>query len=113
MPENDPLASGLDELERAQEVVDELHAGCCQPLRSPRMETLSATLQTARAALGELDGDPATGSRVVALLEDAGAQLGYLQVACCTPARTKLYTEALERLGKTQRLIKRTFDLEH
>lgn len=113
MPESDRFAPGLAELERAGEVVDELHAACCEPLRSPRMEALSATLRTAHAALSELDGDTDAAGRVVALLEDAGSQLGYLQVACCAPARIKLYTEALERLGKTQRLVKRTLDFDH
>lgn len=77
------------------------------------MEALSATLRRAHEALAELDEDTDAGGRVVALLEDAGAQLGYLQVACCSPARIKLYTEALEGLGKTQRLISRTLDLDH
>jgi hypothetical protein len=113
MVENERFAASLAELERAAEVVAELHAGCCEPLRSPRMETLVATLRRAFGSLGELDDDSDAAGRVVALLEDAGAQLGYLQVACCTPARTKLYGEALDRLGKTQRLIKRTLDLDH
>lgn len=39
--------------------------------------------------------------------------IGYLQVACCSPTRTKLYTNALEHLGKTQRLTKRALDLDH
>jgi hypothetical protein len=77
------------------------------------MEALSATLQTAHAALSELERDPAGAVHVVTLLEDAGAQLGYLQVACCTPARTKLYSESLRCLGRTQRLIKRSLDIEH
>lgn len=111
---NDPqFAAGIAELQRARELADELHAGCCQPLRSPRMEALSATLQTAHAALSELERDPAGAEHVVTLLEDAGAQLGYLQVACCTPARTKLYSESLRCLGRTQRLIKRSLDIEH
>jgi hypothetical protein len=112
MSEEHRFDAGLAELRRAREIADELHAGCCQPLRSPRMERLSDTLDTAYSEMAQLNDEPAASS-VVALLEDAGAQLGSLQVACCSPARNKLYTEALEHLSKTQRLIKRTFDLEH
>jgi hypothetical protein len=112
MSEELRFAAGLTELQRAQDIADELHAGCCQPLRSPRMEKLANTLETAYSELAQLENEPAAPS-VVALLEDAGAQLGSLQVACCSPARNKLYTEALEHLSKTQRLIMRTFDLEH
>lgn len=113
MGEIHSFAAGVAELERAEDVVRELHADCCQPLRSPRMETLSDTLGKARRALGDLNGDRDGAGEVIAFLEDAGAQLGYLQVACCTPVRTKLYTSALESLGKTQRLIKRVLDLDH
>lgn len=77
------------------------------------MEALSATLRKAHEGLADLDGEIEAGGHVVGLLEDAGAQLGYLQVACCSPARVKLYTEALERLGRIQRLISRVLDLEH
>ena len=112
MSEQSRFATGLAELQRAQEIAEELHAGCCQPLRSPRMEKLSDTLERAHSELAQLHDEPAAPSLVL-LLEDAGAQLGSLQVACCSPARNKLYTEALEHLSKTQRLIKRTFDLEH
>lgn len=113
MGDNHRFAAGVAELGKAEDVVRELHAGCCQPLRSPRMEALSDTLGRARRALGDLDGDRDAAVEVIAFLEDAGAQLGYLQVACCSPVRTKLYTNALESLGKTQRLIKGTLDLEH
>ncbi|CAN5869263.1 hypothetical protein BH23ACT4_BH23ACT4_16330 [soil metagenome] len=113
MPENHQLALGLDELRKTEALVDDLHSGCCEPLRSPRMESLAATLRSAQSELGELDRKPDAAGRVVPLLEEAGAQLGYLQVACCSPTRTKLYTEALERLNRTQRLVKRTHDMEH
>lgn len=111
---NDPLlAAGIEELQRARELAEELHAGCCEPLRSPRMKALAATLEAAHTAVSGLDQNPATAEHVVTLFEDAGAQLGYLQVACCTPARTKLYSESLRCLGRTQRLIKRSLDLGH
>ncbi len=77
------------------------------------MDNLEDTLRQAHVALAKLDGEPGSAKRVIEILEDAGGQLGYLQVACCSPARIRLYTEALGRLGTVQRLITRTHDLEH
>ena len=113
MSEQALVEAGLAELQEARDLADELHAGCCDPGRSPRMETLTKTLETAHTAISEIEGDRAAAERAVSLLEDAGAQLGFLQVACCTPARTRLYTESLDRLSKTQRMIKRALDLDH
>lgn len=100
-------------LEAAEDAVRELHEGCCQPLRSPRMEHLARTIGSARDRLGQMRDDPEIALQVVGILQDAGAQLGYLQVACCAPDRMKLYSTTLESLSKTQRLITRTFGLDH
>lgn len=115
MSVSDPhrFSEGLAALRHASATVRTLHEGCCQPLRSPRMETLSATLDQATAALEGLDTNPGDALKAIERLEDAGAQLGYLQVACCAPSRIPLYTSALENLGKTQRDIKRVLQLEH
>lgn len=45
--------------------------------------------------------------------QDAGGQIGWLQVACYTPARRRLNTETLENLSRVQRLLTRGFHLEH
>ena len=108
MTHNEKLSSVYAALDQADEVVKQLHAGCCQPLRSPRMEALAATLETARSKLEGIDEDNEGGATVITILEDAGAQLGYLQVGCCAPGRSKLYVEALESLTKAQRGIKRS-----
>ena len=71
MDENHRLSDGIRELEQAEEAVRELHAGCCQPLRSPRMESLSNTLREAQLALKTADNDAAAAT-VIVLLEDAG-----------------------------------------
>ena len=76
------------------------------------MEALAETIATARHRLDEAD-DPETAEAVIAVLEAAGGQLGFLQVACCTPARTRLYTETLNNLASVQRVLTRTFDLDH
>lgn len=100
-------------LDIADEAVRELHENCCQPLKSPRMERLTSTLTAARAQLADAAHDAEVAGEVVAILQDAGAQLGHLQVDCCAPARMKLYATTLENLSKIQRLLKRTFELEH
>ncbi|MCO6503085.1 MAG: hypothetical protein J5I28_08370 [Acidimicrobiales bacterium] len=106
------LDSAYAALDAADDAVRELHEGCCQPLRSPRMETLAGTLRVARDRLEALaDADSATAVRDA--LEDAGAQLGFLQVACCAPDRTPLYTETLDNLAKIQRVVSRIYRLEH
>ncbi|HUG74622.1 MAG TPA: hypothetical protein VMM81_02990 [Acidimicrobiia bacterium] len=106
----DPAFTALDAADAA---VEELHEGCCQPLRSPRMEALANTLTRARVALDGVNGDGERAIGVIGLLEDAGAQLGHLQVACCTPARMKLYAETLASLSRVQRAVTREFGLEH
>jgi hypothetical protein len=77
------------------------------------MEHLQTTLTTARDGVAGLGGSPDAARSVIAHIEGAGAQLGSLQVACCAPARIPLYAAALESLGRAQRLITRTYDLEH
>lgn len=101
-----------DALDAAEEADRELHEGCCQPLRSPRLEHLARTIDAARDRLGEIGDDPKVALQVVDILHDAGAKLGYLQVDCWAPTRMKLYATTLESLSKTQRFITRTFDLE-
>lgn len=108
MTHNEKLSSVYAALDQADEVVEQLHAGCCQPLRSPRMETLAATLESARSKLEGIDENNEGGAMAITILEDAGAQLGYLQVGCCAPGRTKLYAEALQSLTKAQRGIHRS-----
>ncbi|MFP5331825.1 MAG: hypothetical protein ACLGHX_05665 [Acidimicrobiia bacterium] len=104
---------GFEALDAADAAVRELHEGCCQPLRSPRMERLAATIADVRTRLTELGDDPADARAVVEVLSDAGGQLGTLQVECCAPGRMPLYTSTLTELFKVQRLVTGTFDLEH
>src|SRR3989304_5780244 len=79
-------------------VVERLHATCCEPGRSPRMEQLKETLAMARATLNR--GDDAT-----AVLAAAGAQVGWLEVACCAEKRLPLYTEILTNLATAYRAL--------
>jgi hypothetical protein len=109
----DGLDTAFTALDAADAAVAELHEGCCQPLRSPRIEALAATLARARAGLAAIGEDGQHAIGVIDVLEDAGAQLGHLQVACCTPARMKLYADTLASLSRVQRSLTREFDLDH
>ena len=113
MATDERLANTAAELDKALDAARDLQAGCCQPLRSPRMEHLQTTLTTARDGVAGLGQSPDAARSVIAHIEDAGAQLGSLQVACCAPARIPLYAAALESLGRAQRLLTLTYDLEH
>lgn len=113
MATDERLANTAAELDKALDAARDLQAGCCQPLRSPRMERLQTTLTRAQDRLAGLGQSPDTARSLIAYIEDAGAQLGSLQVACCAPARIPLYATALESLGRAQRLLTLTYDLEH
>lgn len=113
MTNSERFAAGFAALDIADQNVQELHEGCCQPLRSPRMEQLAGTLAEARSRLAGVDDDPTTAVGVIDVLVDAGGQLGHLQVECCAPGRMALYASTLTELSKVQRLLKRTFELEH
>lgn len=110
---DEEFASAFASLDEADEAVQKLHEKCCQPLRSPRMEALSETLGAARERLGGLDSGAAAPTDVIDAIERAGSQLGELQVTCCAPARSALYSSTLEHLADVQRLLKSSFSLEH
>ena len=86
----------LDECERT---VERLHKMCCEPDRSPRMQQILTDIDTARTGLNQTT---VVGHEVIKLLGDIGAQIGHLQVACCTDARMPHYNNALNILTATQ-----------
>jgi hypothetical protein len=47
------------------------------------------------------------------VLENAGAQIGHLQVGCCALDRMPLYAEMLVELTKAQRAVTKTQGLGH
>lgn len=108
-----PTKIVLEALTIADEMVVSLHEKCCQPLRSPRMENLAETLDSARERIDQVEAHRSVATEVIEILEDAGSQLGNLQVGCCAPGRMELYATALEQLSKAQQTIKRTHSLEH
>ena len=58
-------------------------------------------LRSVRDAIERVD-DPITAGDATRMLERIGAQVGYLQVACCTAARMPLYNDVLNGLATTQ-----------
>ena len=86
----------LDECERT---VERLHKMCCEPDRSPRMQQILADIDRAR---GALDSPTPNTADVTELLQGIGAQIGHLQVACCTEARMPHYNNAINSLVATQ-----------
>jgi hypothetical protein len=95
-PANDPTAL----LDAADRTLAKLARACCDPGRSPQMERLAATLGEARRGLGGSASDG--GVALFAALTDAGAQVGVLQVMCCTESRMPLYHRLLDQLTAIQ-----------
>jgi hypothetical protein len=81
---------------------------CCEPGRSPRMSALAHTLRSTREKLSQSDSGSTGADDVRGELEDAGGQLGSLQIGCCSPARMLLYTDMLENLTDIQIAASRT-----
>lgn len=103
---SEPLNSAFSTLSACDETVAKLDSMCCAPGRSPRMKALSKTLGAARKGLAAGVMKPDAAEQVLTLLEDAGAQVGRLQVGCCAPKRLPLYAEILEGLTTAQLTIK-------
>ena len=105
---NDPVPSSLDELAAATAALDELDARCCDPGRSPQMIALREQLDQVRKLLPAASSDASAAGATLAVLEEAGAMVGALQIGCCAPNRLPLYARMLDRLTKIQIEINRT-----
>lgn len=105
------FAVAMSHLDSCTEVLTELHEKCCEPGRSPAMTHLDRTLQNARNELNT--NNQAFARRAIESLEDAGAQIGKLQVGCCAPSRIPLYAKFLEDLTLAQRVITADAELGH
>jgi hypothetical protein len=101
------LKPAYDALDGCDAALSELESLCCRPERSPRMAALADTLAKTRSGLDAAIEDHHSADEALALIEDAGAQIGWLQVGCCAPARLPLYHTLLEGLTVTQRSLKR------
>lgn len=100
-------------LDDADQTVRRLHAACCEPGRSPAMEKLAAGLVLARERLQAVTADPGAADDLIAGLEEAGAQVGRLQIGCCAPGRLPLYARLLEDMTKVQLNVNRHLGRDH
>ena len=107
MSDPKPFDRVLAAIDKAEVALAELDANCCVPGRSPRMAELADTLSSAREGILTLDSGGGGGDDAIVLIEDAGAQIGSLQVGCRAPSRLPLYAEMLTELTAAQRTITR------
>lgn len=113
MPRTEDLQPVERLLEGCRSTLERLDALCCEPGRSPRMAALAVTIGRAEELVRTIPGDPTSASTTLAELEDAGGQIGALQVGCCAPNRLPLYAEILEGLTKAQQGISRSLGIGH
>jgi hypothetical protein len=103
MSEPSHLQIAHDALDECEQALEKLESMCCMPERSPRMQDLGQTFAAARERLD--DAEEGSASETIAILEDAGAQVGWLQVGCCAPGRLPLYRVLLDELTTMQRSV--------
>ena len=77
------------------------------------MKRLGETLAEARRDIANVKADPGTVTTAIEHLEDAGAQVGRLQVGCCAPNRLPLYVDLLEGLTTAQLEVNRSLGQSH
>ncbi|MEN8041781.1 MAG: hypothetical protein ABFR95_09790 [Actinomycetota bacterium] len=107
------LADAYAALSHCEETLLRLEKLCCEPGRSPRMAALAETLTAARASLDLVDDGSGAIAEIFAELEDAGAQLGSLQIGCCAPARLPLYADMLKDLTEVQLTVSQSAGVGH
>ena len=115
MTDPNALKTAHAALDDCVEALQDLEARCCRPERSPRMKALADTIAAARSGLDDVgNGDHHDAVDVtITHLEEAGAQIGWLQVGCCAPNRLPLYHTLLEGLTTTQRSVKKAAGAGH
>jgi hypothetical protein len=113
MSDTGTIQGALSALDDCDEALRELDLRCCEPGRSPSMKRLGQTLSDARADIANVKADPETATTAIEHLEDAGAQVGRLQVGCCAPNRLPLYVELLEGLTTAQLEVNRSLGQGH
>jgi hypothetical protein len=110
---DDHFAAAFEALDDADAALRKLDLQCCEPGRSPRMKALGETLAAARAGVDAAQDDGDAIDVTIGHLEDAGAQLGHLQIGCCTEKRMPLYARMLEDLTTIQLNLNRVRGAGH
>ncbi len=106
------LEPARDALKDCGVALVKLDETCCIPDRSPCMQELGGMLRKAATNL-DAAADPSTTGMVLATLEDAGAQVGRLQVGCCAPNRIPLYARILKGLTTAQLAVNQALGQAH
>jgi hypothetical protein len=71
------------------------------------MRALGSTLTSVRGNLATIEqGNGGATTKLIAQLEDAGGQIGSLEIDCCAPSRLPLYAEMLAKLNEVQRMAR-------
>ncbi len=109
----DLLQPAFEALDGCDTALVELAAQCCKPKRSPCMEAIADSLAGARTGLDGVGDDHGAADAALEHIEDAGTQIGWLEVGCCTPNRIPLYRTLLEGLATAQRSLKKATDGGH
>jgi hypothetical protein len=113
MGDTTTVDGALTALDTCDAALRKLDLRCCEPGRSPSMQRLATALSQARADVAAVGHDADRATLAIDRLEDAGAQVGRLQVGCCAPNRLPLYAELLEGLTTAQLEVSRAIGQGH
>ena len=92
--------------------LEKIDKSCCIPNRRPCIQEIGEALSDAATSL-DVAADPAAAEMVLVALEDAGAQVGKLQVGCCASNRIPLYASILEGLTIAQLAVSEALGQGH
>lgn len=107
------LAAARDALADATVALSKLDKTCCVPERSPRMAALAGVIDAAARHIDAFEAGDGSPESVTEALEEAGSQVGRLQIGCCAPNRLPLYSRILEDLTTVQLTLDRVRGLGH
>ena len=96
------ISSALQALDDCDLALVKLNKTCCDPGRSPQMLELAETITRARRLVGAASSDTEAAPEAILHLEQAGSQVGRLQVTCCAENRMPLYVKILAGLTAAQ-----------
>lgn len=107
------LAAAREALADATVALSKLEKTCCLPERSPRMAALAEVIDAASRRVDAFGTGAGSAQSVTDTLEEAGGQVGRLQIGCCAPNRLPLYSRILEDLTTVQLTLDRIRGLGH
>lgn len=104
----DTIEPAFDALDTCVGAIGMLDMTCSDPERGEQLTALGETITETRMKLRVVTiSSESTGPAAREILEEAGAQVGRLQVGCCDLDRMHLYAEILENLTKARMALER------